>query len=122
MVGAAVSVAACTAMPTYVPQRIGGVIGYTDEQIAAGRYRVTFAGDVDDPKELVEQYLLRRAAELTVAAGFTHFVVDKGLVETKTLQHKVYEPADDLLGWPPGLNRRGEVRSVSQRSNWQARL
>jgi hypothetical protein len=49
--------------------------GYSDQQIEANRFRVTFAGNSMTSRETVETYLLYRAAQLTVERGFDWFVM-----------------------------------------------
>ena len=49
------------------------------------RYRVTFTGNSATEREDVENYLLRRAAEVTLAAGYTHFVFDQRDTEAQTV-------------------------------------
>ena len=67
--------------------------GYTDIRLSANRYRVTFTGDGKSTEPEIENYLLRRAAEVTLAAGYTHFVLDdRGKEPTVYLRH-VLEPA-----------------------------
>lgn len=44
--------------------------GYTDTQIEANRFRVTFAGDGATPPQVVEDFALLRAAELALANGY----------------------------------------------------
>jgi hypothetical protein len=73
---ALVLLAACETGPVYKPRAPGEVVGYTDQQLTPNRYRVTFSGSNATEREDVENYLLRRAAEVTLAAGYTHFVFD----------------------------------------------
>lgn len=49
--------------------------GYSDERIAADRYRVTFSGNSLTSRETVEEYLLYRAAEVTIEQGYDWFSV-----------------------------------------------
>ena len=49
--------------------------GYADTQIENDRFRVSFSGNSITDRETVENYLLYRAAELTLEAGFDHFLV-----------------------------------------------
>jgi len=61
--------------------------GFSDVQLAADRYRVTFAGNSLTSRERVETYLLYRAAELTAERGYDGFtIVDRATdrdVETR---------------------------------------
>jgi hypothetical protein len=74
------SLGACTTTPTpYQPYRsesAGGVHGgYSDQRLAPDRFRVMFHGNELTSRERVENYLLYRAAEITIANGFDWFVV-----------------------------------------------
>ena len=46
-----------------------------EQQIEQNRVRVSFRGNTLTPRETVENYLLFRAAELTVERGYDHFVI-----------------------------------------------
>lgn len=70
--------AACTVPTPYQPA--DGGYGYRDQQIEDNRYRVSFDGNASTPREDVQNYLLYRAAELTVEKGFDYFtIVDRNL-------------------------------------------
>ena len=84
--------AGCETAATYHPLESG--TGYTDEQLAGNRYRVTFTGNSVTRRETVESYLLLRAAEVTLKAGFRHFVFDTRDTEARTTYHS------DFVGWP----------------------
>lgn len=49
--------------------------GYAEQAIEEDRFRVTFAGNTLTPRETTENYLLHRAAEVTLQRGFDHFVI-----------------------------------------------
>ncbi len=49
--------------------------GFVDQQLEAGKYRVTFKGNTLVERATAENYVLYRAAEVTLAAGFDHFVL-----------------------------------------------
>ena len=49
--------------------------GYTDRKLADDRYEVTFAGNMLTTRQRVEDYLLFRAAELTLEHGYDWFQV-----------------------------------------------
>ena len=68
--------AGCMTPAPYAPRQPGQTTGYTDRELAPGRWRVTFTGNSITPRESVENYLLLRAAEVTLAAGGTHFIFD----------------------------------------------
>lgn len=70
--------AACV-MPTPYQPADGGY-GYRDQQIEENRYRVSFDGNASTERDDVQNYLLYRAAELTVQQGYDYFtIVDRNL-------------------------------------------
>ncbi|MBL8551765.1 MAG: hypothetical protein JNJ73_17385 [Hyphomonadaceae bacterium] len=69
------ALAACVTTTAYAPATRPGGYGYSEQQIEANRARVTFRGNGSTPRETVENLLLYRAAELTLANGFDHFIV-----------------------------------------------
>ena len=68
MVGLLVAVAGCAQPTPYAAQSHDQ--GYSETQIDANRWHVTFRGNSVTPKQTVEDYLLYRAAELTAAHGY----------------------------------------------------
>ena len=70
-------VAACATETTYRPATGSGFYrtGYSDTQIEPNRFRVTFAGNTVTDRDVVERYLLFRAAELTLQNGYDYFVM-----------------------------------------------
>ena len=77
----------CMAAATYGPRRPGEVTGYTDRELAPGRFRVTFTGNSVTGRDTVENYLLLRAAEVTLASGGTHFLFDDRDTRANTTVH-----------------------------------
>jgi hypothetical protein len=76
--------AGCASPAPYAPRLSGQTTGYTDRELAQGRFRVTFTGNAATPRETVEDYLLLRAAQVTLAAGYTHFVFDSRDTKART--------------------------------------
>lgn len=77
---AAFALAACATPTPYQPSK-GGVssFGYQDTKIETGKYRVSFRGNTNTDRATVENYILLRAAELTLAEGLGHFtILDEG--------------------------------------------
>lgn len=70
---ATLMLSACATMTPYQPVTDG--YGYTEQRIEKNRYRVSFFGNSRTPRQTVENYLLYRAAELTLQAGYDHFVL-----------------------------------------------
>lgn len=59
-------------------QAVTDGFGYSEQQIEENRYRVGFVGNSATPREAVENYLLFRAAEVTVQSGNDYFkLVDR---------------------------------------------
>lgn len=67
--------AACSTPTPYAPALQEGGRGYSDTQIESNRFRISFSGNSITGRETVETYLLYRAAELTLAEGYDHFIV-----------------------------------------------
>lgn len=68
--------AGCAQPAAYAPRAPGQTTGYTDRELTPNRYRVTFTGNSVTPRQTVEDYLLLRAAEVSLAAGSRYFVFD----------------------------------------------
>src|ERR1700682_4203326 len=82
-----VVLAGCETQAPFQPRQ-GHSSGYTDERIAANRYRVTFTGNTVTSRETVENYLLLRAAQVTLQSGYRWFVFETRDTEAKTSHHK----------------------------------
>ncbi|OYW82700.1 MAG: hypothetical protein B7Z20_13560, partial [Sphingobium sp. 32-64-5] len=69
---ALMALAGCATSTPYQPlspsNQVSG--GYSDEQLAPDRFRVTFAGNTLTSRDKVEGFLLYRAAELTVRQNY----------------------------------------------------
>lgn len=101
-----VLLAACQTMPVYRPADSKGGVGYSEQQLAANRYRVSFSGGVSTHRNQVEDYLLRRSAEVTKQAGFTHFTFDDRDTEARTYYHTTFDPSDRWGWWRYGPRAR----------------
>jgi hypothetical protein len=82
--------AACAAPTPYVPADDG--FGYAEQQLENNRYRVSFAGNAATPRETVQNYLLYRAAELTVQTGHDHFTMAGSNLERSTRYFGTVDP------------------------------
>ena len=74
VVGLGLLLAGCAGGPTPYQQARDGY-GYSEQRIEENRYRVSFAGNSATTRQTVEDYLLYRAAELTVQTGHDWFEV-----------------------------------------------
>jgi len=74
-IGLVVGLSACETATPYQPLRPGSEVsgGFTDQRLDQNHFRVTFQGNTVTARETVENYLLYRAAELTVSQGFDWF-------------------------------------------------
>lgn len=77
----ALLVSACATLTPYQPVNRG--YGYSEQKLDADRFRVTFAGSAATPKQTVENYLLFRAAEVTIANGGEHFIVSNSTMQAE---------------------------------------
>ena len=75
---AALMLFACATPTPYQPlgaRGTGASGGYASQQIEQNRFRVSFTGNQLTSRERVENYLLFRAAELTVQNGYDGFTI-----------------------------------------------
>lgn len=92
------------ASPTRYERAEGVNEGYSDQRLAENRYRVTFRGNSATQRETVEDYLLLRAAEVTLEAGYSWFVFDDRSTEAKTTYHTTFS---GYPGWGPAWGHHG---------------
>ena len=67
------ALSACVTTTPYQPLQKGQ--GYAEQKLESNRYRVTFNGNAQTSKQTVENYMLYRAAEITLANGADYFVM-----------------------------------------------
>jgi hypothetical protein len=72
---ATLGLAACETAPTPYQAASASTPGYSEMRIENDRYRISFRGNSSTPRDVVETYMLYRAAELTLQNGFDHFTV-----------------------------------------------
>ena len=75
MVAGATLLSACASGPTPYQAAAGYERGYTETKIEDARYRISFKGNSLTERETVENYMLFRAAELTLQSGYDIFTV-----------------------------------------------
>jgi opacity protein-like surface antigen len=106
---AALALSACETATPYQPVVAGNPQsgGYSDQQIEANRWMVTFSGNELTSRETVERYLLFRAAELTLNQGYDWFQT----ADRNTNKQSSYIGDAPVWGgyWGPrwGVYRRG---------------
>lgn len=69
----ALLLSACASVAPYQPLRNG--VGYTDQKLETNRYRISFSGNSSTPRETVANYVLYRAAEVTLSNGYDYFTL-----------------------------------------------
>jgi len=77
----ALLVGACVSPTPYAPAQVFGGLGYSEERLEDGNYRVAFYGNSLTDVETVDAYLLRRAAELTLENGHDYFTIEEGYTD-----------------------------------------
>jgi hypothetical protein len=98
---------ACVTATPYQPSK-GGInsFGYQDTRIETGKYRVGFRGNSSTDRATVENYILLRAAELSLADGFGHFIIlDEGEGSTSNFSSTGFN--NGFGGGFGGFGRRG---------------
>ena len=80
---------ACVSSTPYGPVN-GGGFGYADQRIQSDKYRVSFRGNAATRRDTVENFLLLRAAEITLANGFDYFVVEENDTEARSYFTSIY--------------------------------
>ncbi|MDE2355210.1 MAG: hypothetical protein KGL69_00505 [Alphaproteobacteria bacterium] len=75
VIGLSGGLVACETATPYQPMNphSGVYGGFSDQRLDADHYRVSFAGNSVTSRSTVENYLLYRAADLTVKAGYDWF-------------------------------------------------
>lgn len=77
----------------YAPRSITG--GYSEVRVADDMYFLTFSGNAYLDVAKVREYFLYRAAELTVGAGRSFFVVYEDEKQAKPIQVSALLPSDE---------------------------
>jgi hypothetical protein len=80
---AAAVLAACQTTPPYAPSAAPGAAGYSETQIEANRFFVTFRAPGGASRSLLQDYALLRAAELTLQHGRDWFWVDRRTLDDR---------------------------------------
>ena len=101
---AIVTLAGCEHPTPFQPRDANHSTGFTDQRIAPNRFRVTFTGNAATPRETVENYLLLRAAQVTLQSGYRWFVFDTRDTQAQTYYHTYYQgfggfPRFRRFGW-----------------------
>ncbi len=98
---AALGLSACVTVTPYQPLKRGE--GYSEQRIESNRYTVRFAGNESTPRQTVENYLLYRAAELTLASGYDYFVIADQATEAQTSYYQTFSGGFGRYWWGPRI-------------------
>ena len=100
--GALFGLAGCETATPYQPLNAAHADagGYSDHQIEANRFQISFSGNSVTSRETVERYLLYRSAELTLAQGYDWFEAAGRNTDKKT--QTFAEPGAFGCGYGPG--------------------
>lgn len=97
----AIALAACATVTPYGPAGPGGE-GYADQRLESNKYRIVFEGNSQTNLTTIENYVLYRAAEVTVANGGDYFIV----VDQNTESLSTFRSTGTSFGGG-GFGRRG---------------
>jgi hypothetical protein len=91
--------AACATATPYQPQQRG--YGYAEQRLETNRYKVVFAGNSSTPRQTVENYLLYRAAEVTLLNGYDYFVLADQNTQSDTRYQETFTGIGAPYYWYP---------------------
>jgi hypothetical protein len=117
--------ASCASQPPYYgPRKPGETVGYTDTRIDQNRYRVTYSGNSATDRETVENFLLIRAAQVTLESGYSQFLFDTRDTKANTTYYSSFTgwPGWPGFGWywyswpygPRPIDAEGESRPITR--------
>lgn len=98
--------ASCASVTPYQPADSRGY-GYSEQRLESNRYRITFIGSGATPPGTVDNYLMLRAAEMTVFNGYDWFALTG---RSQGLEPQQREPS---LGIGIGMGSHGSGGGVS---------
>jgi len=103
---------ACSLLPTG-PAGPGPGAGYSDEMVAANRYRVTYTGSPETKAGVVADRTLARAAQLTLDKGNEWFEIASKIdgAHTQTLVI-VMGKGETLVGGPKQYDAKATLASL----------
>lgn len=89
--------AACATATPY--QAMDNGRGYSDQKLESNRYRVRFSGNSLTSRETVQNYLLYRAAELTLAQGADYFITVDRKTDESSRQYQTFSFGTGFGHW-----------------------
>lgn len=102
VVAAATALGACSSGPTPYQPAAGYDRGYSEQKIENDRYRISFKGNSMTERDTVENYLLFRAAELTLQSGYDTFtIVNRDTDKDSRLRSTDFSPRFSYMYFSP---------------------
>lgn len=105
--------AACSVPTPY--QAANGGFGYKEQQLEENRYRVSFDGNSSTDRDDVQNFLLYRAAELTIESGLDYFTIVERNLDRSTRYYSQSIGNDFGFGRAGYRSRRGFRRRIGPR-------
>ena len=101
LVACSLALAGCASPTPYQPLRPDNDVsgGYSNQRISNDQYRVTFSGNDMTSRQTVENYLLYRAAELTVQQGYDWFAMTDRNTDRKSRTYVDHPFGPGPYGW-----------------------
>ncbi len=97
--GLALVLAACATATPYQPAKNGQ--GYAEQRLESNRYKITFAGNSSTTRQMVENYLLYRSAEVTLQNGYDYFVMADTNTDSQTSYTQTFNGGFGSYYWYP---------------------
>jgi len=110
MTASLILVGCATATP-YQPAKKG--LGYAEQRLESTRYRITYTGNSATPRESVENYVMYRAAEVTLNNGYDWFVIADQVTRTDPRKSGGGTSGGVGLGFGGGSGNFGTGVSIS---------
>lgn len=82
----ALALAACASTPVYGPAARAGASGYSERQIENDRFYITYNAPNGADAQLLQDYALLRAADITIEHGRDWFWVDRRALDENPYQ------------------------------------
>ncbi|MEL7492255.1 MAG: hypothetical protein AAGJ73_16215 [Pseudomonadota bacterium] len=98
---ALLALSACASITPYGPA-VKNRPGYTSQQLEADKFRVTFEGNSSTDRATIENYVLYRAAEVTLESGNDYFII----LDSSTDAMRSFRTTGTTFGGG-GFGRRG---------------
>lgn len=120
--------AACAGGPTPYQPASGYTRGYTEQKLEDTRYRISFEGNSLTERGTVENYMLFRAAELTMQSGYDAFTIVNRETEKDSSVRRVggygpmmgYRYYSRRYGWVGGYDQFWSPTQYDQITSYEA--